>query len=133
MTRGSSEHALARAYDVLYLEDAMACLGCFFDYAINDYGAEGREVAALFAASSLARQFETGAPWVVFAVLGLITSLMTVFGDLVESVIKRRLGVKDMGKIMPTHGGILDRIDGTLFASMFVYIVFALFVVPPIA
>lgn len=74
-----------------------------------------------------------GAPWVVFAVLGLLTSLMTVFGDLVESVIKRRLGVKDMGKLMPTHGGILDRIDGTLFASMFVYIVFALFVVPPIA
>lgn len=73
-----------------------------------------------------------GAPWVVFAVLGLLTSLMTVFGDLVESVIKRRLGVKDMGKLMPTHGGILDRIDGTLFASMFVYIVFALFVVPPV-
>ncbi len=74
-----------------------------------------------------------GAPWVVFTVIGLLTSLMTVFGDLVESVIKRRLGVKDMGKLMPTHGGILDRIDGTLFASTFVYIVFALFVVPPIA
>lgn len=65
MTRGFSEHAPVRAYDALYLEDAMACLGCFFDYAINDYGAEGREVAALFAASTLARQFETGAPWVV--------------------------------------------------------------------
>ena len=74
-----------------------------------------------------------GAPWVVFTVIGLLTSLMTVFGDLVESVIKRRLGVKDMGKLMPTHGGILDRIDGTLFASTFVYIVFALFVVPPVA
>ena len=74
-----------------------------------------------------------GAPWLVFAILGLLTSLMTVFGDLVESVIKRRLGVKDMGKLMPTHGGILDRIDGTLFASTFVYIVFVLFIVPPVA
>ena len=70
-----------------------------------------------------------GNPWVMFVVVGLITSLMTEFGDLVESVIKRHLGIKDMGKIMPGHGGILDRIDGTLFASTFVYIVFVLFIV----
>ncbi len=70
-----------------------------------------------------------GSPWVVFAVIGLITSLLTEFGDLVESVIKRRLGLKDMGKLLPGHGGILDRIDGTLFASTFVYIAFALVVV----
>ncbi len=70
-----------------------------------------------------------GNPWVMFVIVGLITSVMTVFGDLVESVIKRHLGLKDMGKIMPGHGGILDRIDGTLFASTFVYIVFALFIV----
>lgn len=68
-------------------------------------------------------------PWVMFIFIGIGTSLMTEFGDLVESVIKRKLGVKDMGKLLPGHGGVLDRIDGTLFASMFVYIVFALFVV----
>lgn len=71
-----------------------------------------------------------GTPWVFFAVLGLITSLLTEFGDLVESVIKRRLGVKDMGRLLPGHGGVLDRIDGTLFASMIVYILFALFITP---
>ena len=70
-----------------------------------------------------------GNPWVMFVIVGLITSIMTVFGDLVESVIKRHLGIKDMGRIMPGHGGILDRIDGTLFASTFVYIVFVLFIV----
>ena len=57
-----------------------------------------------------------------------ICSVMTEFGDLVESVLKRRIGIKDMGKILPGHGGILDRIDGTLFASTFIYIVFVLFI-----
>ena len=67
MTHASSKGrgVAARAYDVLYLEDAMSCLACFFDYAAWDYGAEGFEVANLFASSRLARQFETGAPWVV--------------------------------------------------------------------
>lgn len=70
-----------------------------------------------------------GNPWVMFTFVGLISSVMTEFGDLVESVLKRRLGIKDMGKILPGHGGVLDRIDGTLFASTFIYIVFVLFVV----
>lgn len=67
MTRVSSKRSdtSGRAYDILYLEDAMSCLACLFDYAVWDYGAEGREVANLFASSQLARQFEAGAPWVV--------------------------------------------------------------------
>ena len=68
-------------------------------------------------------------PWLLMAIVGLIASIVTEFGDLVESIIKRKAGIKDMGKIMPGHGGVLDRIDGTLFASAFVYIVFALFIV----
>ena len=68
------------------------------------------------------------APWVIFAAIGLIASVMTEFGDLAESIIKRKVGVKDMGKLLPGHGGILDRIDGTLLASTFVYIVFEIFV-----
>lgn len=67
MTRASTGNVetARRAYDALYLEDAMSCLACFFDYAVLDYGAEGCEVASLFASSHLARQFEAGAPWVV--------------------------------------------------------------------
>jgi phosphatidate cytidylyltransferase len=60
----------------------------------------------------------------VFIVIGLFGALASEFGDLVESCIKRKVNVKDMGKIMPGHGGVLDRIDGTLFTTMVVYIAF---------
>ena len=58
--------------------------------------------------------------------MGLLIALFTAFGDLVESCIKRKVGIKDMGKIMPGHGGVLDRIDGSLFASFVVYFLFSL-------
>ncbi|MBQ8374473.1 MAG: phosphatidate cytidylyltransferase [Clostridia bacterium] len=62
----------------------------------------------------------------IYIVIGVLASLATAFGDLVESAIKRHRGLKDMGDIMPGHGGILDRIDGTLFATVIVYAAFAL-------
>jgi phosphatidate cytidylyltransferase len=49
-------------------------------------------------------------------VFGLVVGIATAVGDLCESVVKRDLGVKDMGNILPGHGGILDRMDGILFA-----------------
>lgn len=66
-------------------------------------------------------------PYVYFGVVGLIASLLTELGDLVESFIKRSVGIKDSGKIFPGHGGMLDRIDGLIFASVFIYFVTALF------
>ena len=65
-----------------------------------------------------------GLPLLVFAIIGLIASVLTQIGDLFESFIKRKVGLKDMGKIMPGHGGVMDRIDGITFASLFIYIVF---------
>ena len=62
----------------------------------------------------------------VYLVVGLIAAVVTEFGDLVESSVKRKADIKDMGGIMPGHGGVLDRIDGTLFASVVVYLAFVL-------
>jgi phosphatidate cytidylyltransferase len=51
-------------------------------------------------------------------IIAAVVSLSSVFGDLFESYLKREAGVKDSGNILPGHGGMLDRVDGYLFASI---------------
>jgi phosphatidate cytidylyltransferase len=47
--------------------------------------------------------------------LGLLVALVAPLGDLAESLVKRDLGIKDMGSVLPGHGGLLDRFDALLF------------------
>lgn len=63
----------------------------------------------------------------LFSVIGLLGTFLTQFGDLVASTIKRKTGIKDFGSIFPGHGGFMDRIDGAMFNSLLVFVVFALF------
>ncbi len=71
--------------------------------------------------SILTGYFFDSLPLWQWAGIGLIISIFGSMGDLAESLFKRSMNVKDSGKIMPGHGGILDRFDGLLIASPFVF------------
>ncbi len=61
---------------------------------------------------------------VAMLITGAAVSVAAQFGDLFESAIKRECGIKDMGRLLPGHGGVLDRFDGTLFAGVVVLLAF---------
>lgn len=66
---------------------------------------------------------QTISPWNVSSglLLGVVVALVAPLGDLCESLVKRDLGLKDMGSLLPGHGGVLDRFDAMLFVLPAVY------------
>lgn len=68
-----------------------------------------------------------GGPWWVGLIMAAAIILAAVFGDLAESLIKRDLGMKDMSKLLPGHGGMMDRLDSMLPAALMTYLVMVVF------
>ncbi len=64
--------------------------------------------------------------WWFGLIFGAVLLLTATVGDLAESLIKRDLGVKDMSKWLPGHGGILDRLDGIVLSAPFAYLLYVL-------
>ncbi|MCE5312833.1 MAG: phosphatidate cytidylyltransferase [Nitrospiraceae bacterium] len=78
----------------------------------------GGMIGALLIGSLLIKDMGAGSLLLIGAVVGAVT----IAGDLVESMFKRDAGVKDSGSIIPGHGGMLDKIDGSLFAGPALYL-----------
>jgi len=72
------------------------------------------------------------APWWQGLIMGAILAVTATAGDLAESAIKRDLGVKDMGTVLPGHGGIMDRLDSLVINAFAAWALFAVFLGPPL-
>ena len=90
-------------------------------------GFTGGLIAAIVAGAIIGKEL---APWGGMKhglVLGLVVGIAAPLGDLLESMVKRDLGVKDTGSVLPGHGGLLDRFDSVLFALPTAFYVATLF------
>ena len=88
-------------------------------------GALGGAVGGVLAAMLVA-YFSGAANLAALAVIALLLSVVSQAGDLFESWVKRRHGVKDSGSIIPGHGGVMDRVDGLVAAALALYLIGAL-------
>jgi phosphatidate cytidylyltransferase len=84
-------------------------------------GAFGGLAGSLIGVAVLKLAFASYLSWVDVVLLAIPGGILGQLGDLAESLIKRSVGVKDSGALLPGHGGILDRIDAVLFIAPYVY------------
>jgi phosphatidate cytidylyltransferase len=89
-------------------------------------GAIGGAAAGTLAGIGVAAAAASPAsPWLI-GLAALLLSVLSQMGDLFESGLKRRFGVKDSGWLIPGHGGVMDRVDGLVAAAIALYVVGAL-------
>ena len=84
-------------------------------------GAVLLNVALLFVFKKFFFQDGTGLTYVSVIIMSVCLSVISMFGDLAASTIKRNFGIKDFGKLLPGHGGIMDRCDSLLFVLPVLY------------
>ncbi len=88
-------------------------------------GAVGGVIGSMVSCAVVAlivQHFDKGAKLVVpFMILGFVGALVSMLGDLAASAIKRDHNIKDYGNLIPGHGGIMDRLDSTIFAAPLIY------------
>lgn len=72
-------------------------------------------------------RYQVDVQWVLYILIGIFGSILGLFGDLFLSYIKRDTGIKDYGRILPGHGGALDRFDSVLFVIPVCYFMFKFF------
>ena len=75
------------------------------------------------AAGALTVIYALDGRWWVGLLLGVVAVTMATLGDLSESLIKRDIGIKDMGDILPGHGGVMDRLDSLIAVAPFAWLI----------
>ncbi len=85
-------------------------------------GAIGGWIFAIIGLYLVLWELNKTASWWFIIIFSLFVCILSLIGDLFESFLKRRAGIKDSGTLLPGHGGFLDRFDGILFTVFFFYI-----------
>lgn len=93
-------------------------------------GAAGGTAAAALAGILVAVELGSPLGWGALLALTLVLSVVSQCGDLFESWIKRRFGVKDSSRLIPGHGGVMDRVDGLAVAAVALFLLGAAFAGP---
>jgi phosphatidate cytidylyltransferase len=88
-------------------------------------GAIGGTIAGIVAGTAVSFLADAGSSFWI-PLVALVLSIVSQIGDLFESWVKRRFGAKDSSHLIPGHGGVMDRVDGLVFAAFAAYLIVAL-------
>jgi phosphatidate cytidylyltransferase len=78
-------------------------------------------VAFCAAVGATALHYMLDGSWALGALIGVTTAVTATIGDLMESLLKRDVGIKDMSSILPGHGGVMDRLDSLVMTAPLIW------------